>query len=131
MKIYTTPPTSISPIQKHDMNKSGNDFSSLLRGNIAANSTNKNMKRSEGILSEIMDKGLMQYAQEKRDEEIRDKILSAMGINEAVLEEMSPDQRLKIEGIIEEAITAEKLKRMSVASDSRSEDASKLPLTFF
>lgn len=127
MKINTAPPTSIASIQKHDMNKSENSFSSLLRGNIAANSTNKKMNSSEGILSEVMDKGLLQYAQEKRDEEIRAKILSAMGISEADLEQISPE----IQAIIEEAIAAEKLKRMSVASNSRNEDGSKLPLTFF
>lgn len=54
-------------------------------------------------LDEIRDKGFSAYAEEineKKLEELREKILAAMGLSEDDLENMGPEQRGKIEKMI-------------------------------
>ncbi|MBO6948038.1 MAG: hypothetical protein JJ855_08665 [Rhodospirillales bacterium] len=54
-------------------------------------------------LEEIRDKGFSAYAEEineKKLEELREKILAAMGLSEEDLENMGPEQRGKIEKMI-------------------------------
>lgn len=54
-------------------------------------------------LAEIMDKGFGDYAEEiqvKKMEELREKILASMGLSETDLENMPPDQRMRIEKMV-------------------------------
>jgi len=70
----------------------------------------------KALVDEIRDKGFAAYAkeiEEKKKEELRAKILGEMGLNEEVLEKMSPEQR----AAIEKMISAEILKRMTAESE--------------
>lgn len=58
-------------------------------------------------LEEIRDKGFGAYAEEineKKLEELREKILASMGLSEGDLENMSPEQRNQIEKMIAQEI---------------------------
>ena len=76
--------------------------------------------RSSAV-EEIRKKGFFKYIEdlEKRKiEELRQKILTAMGLSETDLANMSPDQRQVLEGIISRDIQ----KRMMLASNMKDND---------
>jgi len=67
-------------------------------------------------LEEIRDKGFGAYVEEiqaRKKEELRQKILASMNLNEETLSKMSPDQRSQIEKMV----SAEILKRMTAESE--------------
>lgn len=102
-----------------------NSTTSAAAGTLAAPKTsigNPEMDKEPGwksefrqTLSEVMDKGFGSYAEEirlKKMEELREKILEAMGLTEDDLENMSSEQRQQIEKMIalemQERLAAEK-----------------------
>ncbi|MBT3557833.1 MAG: hypothetical protein HN644_02670 [Rhodospirillales bacterium] len=76
--------------------------------------------KEPSVIDEIREKGFMAYVEEihaKRMEELRSKILEAMGLNEEQLAEMSPEQR----GMIEDMI-AEKIKQAMLTNSAINDD---------
>ncbi|HEY9081362.1 hypothetical protein [Magnetovibrio sp.] len=70
----------------------------------------------KSLVDEIREKGFRTYAEEmeeKKKEELRQKILSEMGLNEESLAKMSPEQRAQIEDMI----NAEIVKRMAAEAE--------------
>ncbi|MBL4614440.1 MAG: hypothetical protein JKY27_06160 [Magnetovibrio sp.] len=79
----------------------------------------------KSLIAEIREKGFGTYVEEleeRKKEELRDKLLGEMGLSEEQLAQMSPDARAAIEKAIAEAIR----KRMSAASElSKEQEAPK------
>lgn len=87
------------------------------------------------VIDELREKGFQTYVneiQERKKEELREKILQAMGLSEEQLSEMPSEQRSQIEDVIAEEIR----RRMMAAATMNSGDVvakpgevSKLPVT--
>ncbi len=56
------------------------------------------------ILEEVREKGLVEYAAEKRLEELKEKILDKLGITEEKLKNMTPEQRADLAKRVDEEI---------------------------
>ncbi|MBN2426947.1 MAG: hypothetical protein JXK94_01270 [Deltaproteobacteria bacterium] len=56
------------------------------------------------VFEEIMENGLLKYAEKKRREKMREEILGKMGLSEEALKELPPEKRMKIEARISEEI---------------------------
>jgi len=70
----------------------------------------------KALIDEVRDKGFRQYVddlEEKKKEDLRKKILAAMGLTEADLAKMPSEQRAEIEKMIK----AEILKRMTAETE--------------
>jgi len=68
------------------------------------------------LLEEVRDKGLGTYVdelKEKKKEELRQKILTEMGLSEEALANMSPEQRAQIEKMVNEEVR----KRMTAEAE--------------
>jgi len=80
------------------------------------------------IKSEIMEKGFGQYIsdmqQEKLEEEIREKILAALGLTEEQFKQLPAEQRAAIEESIQAGIRAEMEARMGQENAENKKDKS-------
>lgn len=56
------------------------------------------------VLEEVREKGLVEYAKEKRLEELKEKILDKLGITEEKLKNMTPEQRAELAKRVDEEV---------------------------
>jgi len=85
------------------------------RGSIMANQESKGETLNKDDIEFIREHGMRAYAEQmhiKKMEELREKILEAMGLTEEMLEEMPPEQRLTVEKLVAQEIK----KRMAADS---------------
>ncbi len=90
------------------------DFSNKVSGKSKSYPA-KNAKEDsfKAVFEEIKKKGLVKYVEDKRTEELREKILGAMGLSEEALKEMPPEQRMKVE----QRISEEMMKRLAAEKE--------------
>ncbi len=65
------------------------------------------------MMEEILEKGLLKYAEEKRIEELREKILKILGVSAEDLAKMTPEERAELE----QRVTEEIQKRLAAESE--------------
>jgi len=83
-------------------------------------SARKKEAAEPSVIDEIREKGFSAYVKEiqvKKMEELREKILEAMGLSEEELEEMPAKQRNQIEEVIAEEIRRRMMANSTVNSD--------------
>lgn len=102
MKIGTLPATS--PMTYPVTKNTGNAFSDYLAETVATKKKTEKSNPYTAEIDEIMKKGFLKYIKEQEEKQIREKILSLMGLTEEDLAALSPEQRAKIEQLIADEI---------------------------
>lgn len=83
---------------------SGVSSQNNLKGQASFFSAPEKSSAFKTVLQEVREKGLADYAQEKRLEELKEKILDKLGVTEEKLQSMTPEQRVELFNRVQEEI---------------------------